>query len=289
VTGGPVTGGPVTGGTPAGGSVTGGPVTGATPAGGPVTGGVAAGGGTAGDDTGGGLRPAGAGRAAREYALVLAVAAAGALLVLLSVHQGWARVVTAVPAPIPGSTVTVSGQAVVPLAGALAVASLAGLAAVIATRGLARRLVGVFLAVSGALTVVLVGARVSSAAVLAAAHGVTVSQAGSATAGGGPAGSPAQPGVFPGGSGPGVNAAAHVMMASVPWRPLAVVGGLAVLAAGIVVAWRGPRWPAMSSRYGGTGRAERPPVADSASLWESLSRGVDPTERPGPAGGPLGS
>ena len=42
--------------------------------------------------------------AAREYVLVLGVAAAGALLVLLSVRQGWARVVTAAPAPIPGST-----------------------------------------------------------------------------------------------------------------------------------------------------------------------------------------
>ena len=185
--------------------------------GGPVTGGSVAGGsgdrwpggwwpsGRSGGRRDRGTRPAAARgtRAAREYALVLGVAAAGALLVLLSAHQGWARVVTAAPAPIPGSTVTVSGQAVVPLAGALAVASLAGLAAVIATRGLARRLVGVFLAVSGALTVLLVSARVSAAAVLAAAHGVTVSQAGSATAGGGPAGSAARRGVFPGGSSPG--------------------------------------------------------------------------------------
>jgi hypothetical protein len=187
-------------------------------------------------------------------------------------------VVTAAPAPIPGSTVTVSGQAVVPLAGALAVASLAGLAAVIATRGLARRLVGVFLAASGALIVLLVSARVSAAAVLAAAQGVTVSPAGSTTGG-----------VFPGGGSPRVSAAAHVAMVSFPWRPLAAVGGLAVLAAGIVVAWRGPRWPAMSSRYGNTGGAERQPVADPASLWESLSRGVDPTEQPGPAGRPIGS
>jgi uncharacterized membrane protein (TIGR02234 family) len=225
---------------------------------------------------------------AGEYVLVLGVAAAGALLVLLSAHQGWARVVTAAPAPIPGSTVTVSGQAVVPLAGALALASLAGLAAVIATRGLARRLVGVFLAVSGALTVLLVGTRVSAAAVLAAAHGAVVSQAGSAVAGGGPAGSAPPPGFFPGG-GTGVSGAAHVAMVSFPWRPLAAVGGLAVLAAGIVVAWRGPRWPVMSSRYGRTGGAEPRPVADSATLWESLSRGVDPTEQTGHTGRPLGS
>jgi uncharacterized membrane protein (TIGR02234 family) len=246
--------------------------------GGPATGGPAA----------PGRRPPTAPRTAREYALVLGVAAAGALLVLMSAHQGWARVVTAAPAPIPGSTVTVSGQAVVPLAGALALASLAGLAAVIATRGLARRLVGVFLAVSGALTVLLVSTRMSAAAVLAAAHGAAVSQAGSAVAGGGPAGSAPSAGVFPGG-GTGVSAAAHVVMVSFPWRPLAAVGGLAVLAAGIVVAWRGPRWPVMSSRYGRTGGAEPRPVADSATLWESLSSGVDPTEQTGHTGRPLGS
>ena len=61
-------------------------------------------------------------RAVREYALVLGAAAAGAGLVLLSVRQGWAHVVTAPPAPLPGSTVAVSGQDLVPVAGALAVA-----------------------------------------------------------------------------------------------------------------------------------------------------------------------
>ncbi|HUL28755.1 MAG TPA: Trp biosynthesis-associated membrane protein [Streptosporangiaceae bacterium] len=222
----------------------------------------------------------------REYALVLATAAAGALLVLVSVRQGWARVVTAAPAPLPSATVPVSGQDLVPVAGALALASLAGLAAVIATRGLARRLVGVFLAVSGALTVLLVSAHVSTAGVLAAARATPVSQAGSATAGGG-TGTGA--GAVSGASPPGVGAV-HVVLVAFPWRPLAVVGGLAVLTAGIVVAWRGPRWPALSSRYSRTGGGDPPPpVADTAALWESLSRGVDPTEQPDQAGRPLGS
>ena len=223
--------------------------------------------------------------AAREYLLVLGVAAAGAVLVLLSERQGWAQVVTTPPAPLPGSTVTVSGQDLVPAAGALALASLAALAAVIATRGLARRLVGVFLAVSGALTVLLVGVRVGAADVLAAAHGAAVSQAGSAISGGAGAAS----GAVPGGGTPGVNAAAQVVMASFPWRPLAAVGGLAVLAAGILVTWRGPRWPAMSSRYSRAGGGTQPPVADTATLWESLSRGVDPTEPPGQKSRPIGS
>jgi uncharacterized membrane protein (TIGR02234 family) len=254
---GPAVGGPAADGTPARGSAAAGPVPGGPAAGGP--------------------------RAGREYVLVLGVAAAGAVLVFLSARQGWAQVVTAPPAPLPGSTVTVTGQDLVPAAGALAVASLAALAAVIATRGLARRLVGLFLAVSGALTVLLVSARVGTADVLAAAHGAAVSQGGSAISGGGPG---ATSGAVPGGSTPGVSAAAQVVMVSFPWRPLAAVGGLAVLVAGILVTWRGPRWPAMSSRYSRTGRGSPQPVADTATLWESLSRGVDPTEQPGQPGQP---
>jgi uncharacterized membrane protein (TIGR02234 family) len=256
--------------------VPGGPESAVPLSGGPVAGGPAP----------RGAAPGGA-AARREYALVLGTAAAGAVLVLLSVRQGWAQVVTAAPAPLPRSTVRVSGQDLVPVVGALAVASLAALAAVIATRGLARRLVGVFLATSGALIAVLVSAGMGSADVLAAARGAVASQAGSAIAGSGAAG----PGATPGATGgtPGVSGAAHVVMASFPWRPLAAVGGLAVLAAGILVTWRGPRWPAMSSRYSRAGGGKAQPVADASTLWESLSRGVDPTEQPGQPGRPLGS
>jgi uncharacterized membrane protein (TIGR02234 family) len=223
------------------------------------------------------------GTAAREYVLVLGAAAVGAVLVLLSVRQGWAQVVTAAPAPLPSGSVPVRGQDLVPVAGALAVVSLAALAAVIATRGLARRLVGVLLALSGALTVLVVSTRVSTADVLAAVHGTAVSQAGSATAGGGTG-----TGAVPVGSTSGVSVAAHVVMAGFPWRPLAVLGGLAVLAAGVLVAWLGPRWPAMTSRYDRTGGGKPQPVADTSTLWEALSRGVDPTEQPGQTGRPLG-
>lgn len=227
--------------------------------------------------------PRAGGTAAREYVLVLGAAAAGAGLVLLSVRQGWAQVVTAAPAPLPSGSVPVRGQDLVPVAGALAVVSLAALAAVIATRGLARRLVGVLLAVSGALTVLVVSTHVSTADVLAAVHGTAVSQAGPATAGGGTGA-----GAVPVGSTPGVSVAAHVVMAGFPWRPLAVLGGLATLAAGVLVAWRGPRWPAMPGRYDRTGGGKPQPVADTATLWEALSRGVDPTEQPGQTGRPLG-
>jgi hypothetical protein len=74
-------------------------------------------------------------------------------------------------------------------------------------------------------------------------------------------------------------------MASFPWRPLAAVGALAILVAGVLVAWRGPRWPAMSGRYSRTGGGDPQPAADTATLWDSLSSGVDPTDQPGRTGG----
>jgi len=230
-------------------------------------------------------------RAAREYACCLGLGAAGAALMLVAARQGWAQVVTPAPAPLPSSPVTVRGQDLVPVAGALALVALAGLAAAIATRGVARRLTGLLVAASGVAAAWAVSVHLSTAAVLAAARGAAAAQAGSATAGGGPG---VSAGPAPGGGGTGLSAAAHVAMAAFPWRGLVLLGALAVLAAGIGTAWRGPRWPVMSSRYdapGGPAAPARPggereqPVADMATLWESLSRGVDPTERPGHPGG----
>jgi uncharacterized membrane protein (TIGR02234 family) len=220
-------------------------------------------------------------RSRREYALGLVLGAAGAGTVLLSARQAWARVLTPAPAPLPAASVTVSGQDLVPLAGALAVAALATLAAVIATRRLARRLTGVLLAAFGAVIAVAVSLPVTAAEVLGAARVTTVSQAGSATAGGATG---ISPGAVPGGAPPGVTATGHVTMLTVPWRPAAVAGALIIIAAGLLVAWRGGGWPVMSSRYGRPSERDRQPAADSASLWEALSRGNDPTEQAGQAG-----
>jgi uncharacterized membrane protein (TIGR02234 family) len=218
-------------------------------------------------------------RSRREYALGLVLGAAGAGLVLLSVRQGWARALTPAPPPLPAGAVTVTGQDLVPLAGALGVAALATLAAVIATRGLARRLTGVLLAGFGVAAGVAVSLPVTTAAVLAAARVTTVSQAGSATAGG----AGVSPGTVPNGTTPGVTATGHVTMLAAFWRPAAVVGALIIVAAGLLVAWRGSRWPAMSSRYTRRPEPDREEPADSASLWEALSRGADPTDRAEPA------
>jgi len=93
-------------------------------------------------------------------------------------------------------------------------------------------------------------------------------------------------------------------MLGVPWRVAVFAGAAAIIAAGLLTAWRGARWPVMSGRYERT--AERPgkrpgkrpdgahpsqsgPTApgsspssssafpDPASLWDSISRGDDPT------------
>lgn len=230
--------------------------------------------------SGGPAAPARPGAATRrEYLLALLLGAAGAGLVLLSARQAWAHVLTTAPAPLPAQQVAVSGQALVPLAGALGIAALTGLAAVIATRGAARRVVGGLLAVFGLAIVVAVSVRLGTADVLAAAHSAGASSAGSVTAGEG-AGS--APGVFPGGA-PSVSSGARIVPVSVPWRGVAVAGAVAMMAAGGLAAWRGPRWPGLSSRHeqpGGQGSGR--PGDDAAGMWESLTRGVDPTE-PGPA------
>jgi uncharacterized membrane protein (TIGR02234 family) len=207
---------------------------------------------------------------------MLALGLAGAAVMLLAVRQEWARVVTAAPQPLPATIVSVRGQDLVPLAGALGLAALAGLAAVLATRGPLRRLVGALLAAFGAGGALAAGVHLGAAAVLAAATGAggSGSQAGSVTGGSAP-GSAGAGGTTPGVT--GLRLTGHVTMAGVPWRWAVLLGALAVIAAGLLVAWRGATWPVMSSRYDQPApRAPRP--ADTATLWDSLSSGVDPTD-----------
>ena len=219
-------------------------------------------------------RPAAGAR--REYLLTLLVGAVGAAVVLLAARQDWARVVTIEPHPLPVSRVAVSGQDLVPAAGALGLAALAGLAAVLATRGLVRRIVGGLLAVFGAAIIASVSLPVTAAQVRSAATGATTAQAGSVP-GGSTVGSGTTPGT--GGSGlAGLSLASHVEMAAFPWRWAVLLGGLLVLGAGMLVAWRGTRWPVMSSRYDRSASPKAPAAADPASIWESLSQGLDPTD-----------
>jgi uncharacterized membrane protein (TIGR02234 family) len=257
-----------------------------------------------------------------ELTVILLLGAVGAGLVFLAMRQGWAQVRTAVPAPLPASVVTDSGQSLVPYADALVIAALASLAAVLATRRAARRVTGVLLAGLGVAIVAAVTAGVSTAAALAAA----AQSVGPATG----AGAGAAPGSTSDGStasGAGVPNVAgfhsHAVLTAAGWQALACAGAAAIIAAGLLVTWRAARLPVMSSRYdsptaapapaaraarpGGPGAGPADPLGagpaddprsgpaddagdppggdppddedgpDSASMWESLSRGEDPT------------
>jgi uncharacterized membrane protein (TIGR02234 family) len=227
----------------------------------------------------------------RAYIYTLLTALVGAGLIWLALREQWAQAVFTQPNPLPQQTVNVSGADLVPLAGALALAALACLAAVIATRGVWRQSVGVLLALLGAGA----GAAVMTAVTSASVVSTAASKVGSPTLS-------TSSGVSPGSTTSGVSSgspvvisgsAAHALMTGTSWRYLVIVGALLIFVAGLMIALNGREWPVMSSRYelpqrraaAGAGEpGEAVPAAsgrpsDSASMWESLSGGEDPTAR----------
>src|SRR6202167_1851109 len=167
----------------------------------------------------------------RDLAFLLLLGAAGAAVVLLAARQRWAHVETTEPRPLPDNVAAVTGQTLVPVTGALALAALARLAAVLATRRTLRRIAGVVLAGFGVGIAVAVSAGISAAAVRAAAaastgapvgSGVTGSDIGSTTGGG--------QGQAAGTGGSGFPS--HVVFAAFPWRGVALAAALATRVAG---------------------------------------------------------
>jgi uncharacterized membrane protein (TIGR02234 family) len=241
----------------------------------------------------GGASPAA--RSRRQFVLMLLVGAAGAGLALLAVRQGWARAIYAEPKPLPSQSISVTGQDMVPAASALALAGLACLAAIIATRGLLRRIAGAVLALCGAGAVVAASGSLSAARIVSAASSkvsssASVASGGSGSTTGGASSGSSAGAVVTGGS-------VHTMLLGVPWRVALFAGAVAIIVAGLLTIWRGNRWPVMSGRYerqsssGAPSGPARPgrsapasPVApsqlDQAALWDSISRGDDPTVGP---------
>jgi uncharacterized membrane protein (TIGR02234 family) len=209
----------------------------------------------------------------REFALVLLLGAAGAGLVVLAVRQAWAQAIFTAPRPLPAQDFSVTGQELVPLASALALAALACLAAVIATRSVTRRAVGVLLAVLGAGAAAAVTTGVRASTVLSTARdGASSGAVGGSTTSGSSPGDATHAIVIAGSPG-------RAVMAGAPWRAVALIGAIAIILAGLATVWRGQRWPVMSARFDRSGQqpsGQRRP-ADSATMWESLSRDIDPT------------
>jgi len=250
-----------------------------------------------------------AGSPRQELWLALLVGALGAGLIFLATRQTWAQIRTIPPKPLPPSTVNVTGAALVSYADALVVAGLATLGAVLASRKLLRRLTGLLLAVIGLAMGAAAFTITKAAAVSAASSNISpeTAAAGSVTDGSGSA-----PAVAPNVAG----ATPHVAFTAAGWQAMVVIGAIAMVAAGLLVAVRAGRMAVMSSRYdspagaashygsgqraagqeaagqqaggqqaggqqAGPGAASDLPAAgqpvDSASIWESLSRGEDPT------------
>lgn len=225
--------------------------------------------------------------ARREYSLALLAGAVGAGVIWFALREQWAQAIFTQPRPLPQQTVSVSGSDLVPLAGGLAIAALAGLAAIIATKGKWRSGVGVLVALFGAgagaavMTTVTASAVLSTAAIKVAAPesaALSGTAAGSTTSGSSSSG-----GMVVSGS------TGHAVIGGGQWQILVLVGALLIFAAGLATATRGADWPVMSSKYEspvgkpaaktGEPEAETVPArpADSASMWESLSGGEDPT------------
>ena len=206
----------------------------------------------------------------REFMLVLLAGAVGAGLVVLAVRQAWAQATFTPPRPLPAQDITVTGQQLVPLASALALAALACLAAVIATRSVVRRAVGALLAVLGAGAAVAASVGLRSSTVLAAARASALE---------GPLGGSTTSGTSSGSAVHGIviSGAGRAILAGAPWRAAAIAGAVVILLTGLATVWRGPRWPVMSSRFERPQPGAAAARANTESMWESLSRDVDPT------------
>ncbi len=245
---------------------------------------------TSGTEPGAGLPSHRAGTAARELAAALLVGAAGAGLVFLSTRQAWAHVRTIPPRPLPASDVAVTGAQLIPYADALVLAGLGTLAAVLASRGLLRRITGAALAALGAVLAATAFTLTAAGAIAAANAGITpaTASAGSVTDGSDSAAS-AVPNI--------ADSAPHVTFSAAGWQALVVVGAIAMVGAGVLVVCRARRLAVMSSRYDSPAGAARRRGAeqeraagrapDSASIWEALSRGDDPTAPRAETDGPV--
>ncbi len=215
--------------------------------------------------------------------MTVLLGAAGAGLAFLATRQGWALVRTTPPRPLPASQMSVTGAAMAPSADALVVAGLACLAAVLATKRVWRRASGLILVGLGAGLAASAFTVSKAAAVAAAAASV------------GPASNPGAGSVTQGGSSGSspvpdlVGATPHVSITAAGWQALVVAGALAMIAAGVIAVCSPARLAVMGAKYdtpGAPGEARKPversraaagEPADSASIWEALSRGDDPT------------
>jgi uncharacterized membrane protein (TIGR02234 family) len=189
---------------------------------------------------------AGPAQARREAgASFLAALAAGGLL-FWSVGERWASGRGSAGNHLIVVQKHVSGRDVAPLVAAAALIAIAGAVAIPATRRAGRTVAGALLLVGGVMAIV---------EALLRRHTGTGDLRKQLPA----------------------DATAH----ATGWPYVAVVGGVLLVAVGMVLVVRGRRWAGLSARYEAPGTsAPTAPVAEptDARAWDALDRGEDPTE-----------
>jgi uncharacterized membrane protein (TIGR02234 family) len=196
-----------------------------------------------------------------EFALALALDLVGGAGALLAGVRAWQTIVTARGPRLLDDTLSVSGRTVDATPTALALVALAGAVAVIATHGVLRRVIGVVVGLAGAAIVWRAAGGFGAVSVDRARDLVRDKHPSAAS----------------------TTAVPHITTSAV-WPALTLLCGVVVLAAGALVAVRGGRWSAMSTRYESPAAQADPDTlarqrarADAA-LWSALDRGDDPTE-----------
>jgi uncharacterized membrane protein (TIGR02234 family) len=192
-------------------------------------------------------------RSRGEFGLALTLLVIGGGAGLLVSSLTWQTLSVSREPPLGNLVIDVSGRKVDSMPTALFLVALAGIVAVIATRGLWRRLVGVVLAVAGAVAL---WRSIAARDGLSEHHSwqIVVDKL---------------PSVGPANDGVGVSVA--------QWPILSALLGAFVLVAGVLIAWRGGTWAGMSRRYDAPLDPADAAAKQNASLWTAIERGDDPT------------
>lgn len=187
---------------------------------------------------------------------VVTVLAVASVLVIVAYGATWVTATVPMLAGAtspqdPVATVDLSGSELVPLGRAMGWVGLAAVAALLATRRWGRRVTGFIVALAGGVA----GATALSFALTDAVSG--------------------GPGTFVAAALDARAAGQPIAWQASPWWIAAVAGGMGMLACGVVALVVGPSWPALSSRYSRSASQDHP--LSSASAWDALDRGEDPT------------
>jgi uncharacterized membrane protein (TIGR02234 family) len=193
----------------------------------------------------------------RRLAVVCLGLLAGALALWGSTRLTWASAVVATArGPVPAEA---TGAGIAPSLTGVAVLAVAAVAASVAVSGIARRALGLIVVLAGGAS-----AWVAFDSWLSPPDAATLLRL-SGTASTAPVGN------------------VVVAQNAAPW--LGVLGGLLVLAAGVVLVVADRSLPRMGARYEAPG-AEKSVVDPDRAAWDALDEGRDPTVDPGNLPGP---